>query len=50
MPDGYTGTAIKYARDEKELMGFMGTKPDRNGIFRFKRGGIGKVLSISILK
>lgn len=46
---GYLGRTIKYARDEKELMKCMGTKPDKNGYFRLKRGGIGRIESIEII-
>jgi|TARA_X000001388_G_scaffold61441_1_gene46985 hypothetical protein len=51
MPKGYIGSAVKYARDEKEaLKHFCGTKPDKDGIFRMKRGGIGKLKSITMDK
>jgi hypothetical protein len=51
MPKGYIGSAVKHARDEKEaLKHFCGTKPDKDGIFRMKRGGIGKLKSITIYK
>jgi hypothetical protein len=47
MPEGYVGRAIKYASDEASAIKFLGTKPDRNGFFRLKRGGIGKIKSIT---
>jgi len=47
MPEGYVGRAIKYASDESSAINFLGTKPDRNGFFRLKRGGIGKIKSIT---
>lgn len=49
MSDSYVGRAFKYARDEKTALSFLGTKPDRNGVLRFKRGGCGKVLSVTVL-
>ena len=50
MPDDYIGVSVKYARDEKEAVKYIGTKPDKNGFFRFKRGGTGKIKSITRLK
>lgn len=47
MPEGYVGKAIKHAQGEPEAMKFIGTRPDRNGFFRLKRGGIGKIKSIT---
>lgn len=46
MPEGFIGTSVKYARDDKEAMKYIGTKPDKRGFFRFKRGGTGKLISI----
>ena len=50
MPDDYIGVSVKYARDEKEAVKYIGTKPDKNGFFRFKRGGTGQIKSITRLK
>jgi len=47
MPEDYVGRSIKYASDESSAIKFLGTKPDRNGFFRLKRGGIGKIKSIT---
>lgn len=49
MPDGYIARSTKYARDEKEAMKYVGTKPDKAGSFRLKRGGIAKLKSITKL-
>ena len=49
MPDGYIGNSIKYARDEAEaLKHFCGTKPDKKGFFRMKRGGVGRILEVKV--
>ncbi len=51
MPEGYIGRAVKYARDEQEAIKcFCGSKPDKLGYFRMKRGGRGKLESIKELK
>lgn len=48
MPN-FQGSAVKYARDEKEaLKHFCGSKPDKSGFFRMKRGGIAKLISIEV--
>ena len=49
MPEGYVARPIKYARDEKEAMKYIGTKPDKAGSFRLKRGGVGRIKSITKL-
>jgi len=49
MPEDYVGRSIKYASDEASAIKFLGTNPDRNGFFRLKRGGIGKIKSITKL-
>ena len=49
MPDGYIASVVKYDRDEKEALGhFCGTKPDKKGFFRMKRGGVAKLESVTI--
>lgn len=51
MPAGYIGKTIKYARDEQEALKlFCGSKPDKQGHFRMKRGGQGKIQSIKQIK
>lgn len=50
MPN-FQGSVVKYARDEKEaLKHFCGSKPDKTGFFRMKRGGIGKLISVEVEK
>ena len=47
MPTGYIGKSVKHARDEKEAVKFLGSKPDKRGYFRMKRGGIAQIKSIT---
>ncbi len=47
MPEGYVGTAFKHARDEKEAMKYVGSRVDKQGFFKLKRGGIAKLKSIT---
>ena len=50
MPEGYIASTVKHARDEKEAMKHLGgSKPDKRGYFRMKRGGIAKLKSITKL-
>jgi len=50
MPN-FQGSSVKYARDEKEaLKHFCGSKPDKSGFFRMKRGGIAKLVSVEVEK
>lgn len=49
MPEGYIGRAVKHARDEKEAMKYIGSKPDKKGFFRLKRGGVAELISINKL-
>ena len=50
MPEGYIASAVKHARDEKEAMKHLGgSKPDKRGYFRMKRGGIARLKSITKL-
>ena len=49
MPEGYIGSAVKHARDEKEAMKYIGSKPDKKGFFRLKRGGVAELISINKL-
>ncbi len=49
MPKGYVASSVKYARDDKEAMKYIGTKPDKAGSFRLKRGGIARLKSITKL-
>lgn len=47
MPKGYIGTAEKVAKDKRTALGFFcGTKPDKRGVFRRKRGGIGRIIEV----
>lgn len=47
MPNGYIGTAEKIAKDKgTALKFFCGTKPDKGGVFRRKRGGIGRIVDV----
>lgn len=51
MPKAYVGKTVKYARSEEEAIKFLcGSKPDKQGYFRMKRGGRGKIQSIKQLK
>lgn len=51
MPEDYIGCTVKYARDEDEALKFFcGKKPDKQGHFLNKRGGRGKILSITKLQ
>jgi len=48
MPEGYVSKAIKYAKDEKAAIAFLSkTRPDKQGFFRLKRGGLAKLKSIT---
>ena len=48
MPKGYVSRAIKYAKDEKAAIAFLSkTRPDKQGFFRLKRGGLAKLKSIT---
>ena len=49
MPEGYIGSAVKHARDEKEAMNYIGSRPDKKGFFRLKRGGVAELISINKL-
>jgi hypothetical protein len=50
MPN-FQGSAVKYARDEKEaLKHFCGSRPDKSGFFRMKRGGVAKLITIEVYK
>ena len=49
MPEGYIGCAVKHARDEKEAMKYIGSRPDKKGFFRLKRGGVAELISINKL-
>jgi hypothetical protein len=49
MPEGYVSSVVKYARDDKEALKHLGgSKPDKNGFFRMKRGGVAQIKSIEI--
>jgi len=49
MPEGYVSSVVKYARDEKEAIKHLGgSKPDKAGFFRMKRGGVAQIKSIEI--
>jgi hypothetical protein len=51
MPEGYVSSVVKYARDEKEAIKHLGgSKPDKKGYFRMKRGGIAQIQSINTEK
>lgn len=50
MPEGYVARCVKYARDEKEALKHIGTKPDKSGSFRLKRGGIAHLKTITKIK
>jgi len=51
MPEGYVSSVVKYARDEKEAIRHLGgSKPDKKGYFRMKRGGIAQIQSINTEK
>ena len=49
MKDDFICRSVKYARDEKEAVKYLGTKPDKSGVFRLKRGGIGTIKAIKQL-
>jgi hypothetical protein len=51
MPDDYVGSAIKWARSENEAIKIICKKlPDMKRGCVFKRGGIGKIISVEQLK
>lgn len=51
MPEGYVGTTVKWARSENEAVKIILKKlPDMKGGCVFKRGGIGKIISIEQLE
>lgn len=47
MPEGYVARPVKYAKDEATAVRFLGSKPDKQGHFRLKKGGIGKIQSVT---
>lgn len=49
MAADYIGSALKYANDEYQALKYLGSKPDKNGYFRMKRGGVAKIKDISII-
>ena len=47
MPEGYIGSASKWAKDEKVALKYLLKKaPSKNGLCTFKKGSIGKILSV----
>lgn len=47
MPEGYIGSASKWAKDEKAALKYLLKKaPSKNGLCTFKKGSIGKILSV----
>ena len=51
MPDGYVGTATKWANDPKSALKHMLKKsPEKDGRCFFKRGGSGKIISTEEIK
>ena len=50
MPEDYVGSAIKWARTKNDAVKLILKKlPDAKGGCVFKRGGIGKIISIEQL-
>ena len=49
MPEDYVARSVKYAKDEATAVRFLGGKPDKQGFFRLKKGGMGKMKSITKL-
>jgi len=49
MPEDYVARPVKYAKDEASAVRFLGSKPDKQGFFRLKKGGMGKIKSITKL-
>ena len=49
MPKGYIGSSLKYASTEQDALKHLGSKPDKNGFMRFKKGGIARIKNISII-
>ena len=48
MDKDYIGTTAKWAKDEKTALSYILKKrPEKSGLCVFKRGGTGKILSIS---
>ena len=48
MDKDYIGTTAKWAKDKKTALSYILKKrPEKSGLCVFKRGGTGKILSIS---
>jgi len=47
---GYVGSTLKYASSEKDVFKYLGSKPDKKGYFRLKRGGVALLKDIKIEK
>lgn len=47
---GYVGSTLKYASNEKDVFKYLGSKPDKKGYFRLKRGGVAQLKDIKIEK
>jgi hypothetical protein len=50
MPAGFVASYLKIARDEKEALSYVVKSREKSGVVVFKKGGVGRLLSISITK
>ena len=48
MPAGFVASYLKIARDEKEALSYVVKSREKSGVVVFKKGGVGRLLSISI--
>tara|TARA_R100001086_G_scaffold245569_1_gene176623 strand:+ start:535 stop:732 length:198 start_codon:yes stop_codon:yes gene_type:complete len=47
MPEGYIGSTTKWAKDDKVALKYLLKKaPSKNGLCTFKKGSIGRIISV----